>query len=66
MSDEVPGNAFFCSRVRARLMFGEEALSSSESLVSSALGVRVPGIPETGLQREVGGCTGSFPACGSG
>ena len=66
MREEVPGDAFFYSRVRALLMFGEGAnMSSSESSASSALGVRVPGVPETGLRREVGVCVGLFPVCGS-
>ena len=66
MKDEVPGDAFFCSRVRARLMFGENAMSSSESLVSSTLGVPVPGVLETGLRRVLGVWAGSSSRCWSG
>jgi hypothetical protein len=43
-------------------MFGEGAISSSESPVSSASGVREPGVPETVLFRIPGLGAGEFPA----
>ena len=49
--DEVFGNALFCSCVSACLIFGEGAILSSESPVSSARGVREPGVPKIGLLR---------------
>jgi hypothetical protein len=50
-----------CPRVSARLMFGEEITSSSESPVSSARGVREPGVPETRLLRMPGLGAGLIP-----
>ena len=47
-------------------MFGDDTISSSESLVSSALGVLSPGVWEVGFRREVRVCAGSFPVGGSG
>jgi hypothetical protein len=47
-------------------MFGEGAISSSESHVSSARGVREPGVPETALLRILRIGAGSLPACCSG
>jgi hypothetical protein len=43
-------------------MFGEGAISSSELPVSSARGVREPGVPETALFRIHGLGVGDFPA----
>jgi hypothetical protein len=43
-------------------MFGEGVISSSESPVSSARGVREPGVPETALFRIPGLGVGDFPA----
>jgi hypothetical protein len=62
MRDEAPGDALACPRVNARLMFGERAISSSESPVSSARGVREPGVPETALFQIPGLGVGDFPA----
>ena len=64
--EEAPGDATFCSRVRTLLMFGEGETSFSESLVSSALGVRSPGVSETGFRREVGFYARSVLVCGCG
>ena len=47
-------------------MFGEGTPLSSESPVSSALGVRSPGVLETGFRREVRVFARSVPVCGSG
>jgi hypothetical protein len=43
-------------------MFGEGAISSSESPVSSARGVLEPGVPEMALFRIPGLGVGDFPA----
>ena len=43
-------------------MFGQGAISSSESPISSARGVREPGVPETALLRMLGFGVGSLPA----
>ena len=66
MREEVPGEAFFYHHLRALLIFEEGAMSSSESHVSSALGILVQVVPETGLQREVRICVGLFSVCDSG
>ena len=50
-----------CPRVNARLMFGEGAISSSKSPVSSTRGVREPGVPETALFWIPGLGAGDFP-----
>ena len=52
--------------MRTLLIFGDGATSSSESHVSSALGVLSPGDWEAGFWREVGVSAGSFPVGGSG
>jgi hypothetical protein len=51
-----------CPRVNARLMFGERAILSSESPVSSARGVREPSVPETALFWIPRLGVGDFPA----
>jgi hypothetical protein len=46
-ADEPPASKALWSRVSTLFMFGEGAISSSESLAPSALGVPEPGGPET-------------------
>ena len=66
MREETPGDATFWIRVKTLLMFGDGVTSSSESLVSSALGVLSPGVWKVGFRREVRVCAGSFPVGGFG
>ena len=47
MTNEPPRDAFFCRHVSTCLMFGEGAISSSESPTPSARGVPKPGVPKT-------------------
>ena len=49
MADEPPPGDAFCSRVSILLMFGDWAISSSESPAPSVRGVPEPGVPETVL-----------------
>ena len=58
--DEVPDDALFCNRESPRLIFGEGAILSSESLVSSAHGVREPDVLEIRLLRMLGVGAGSL------
>ena len=66
MDEPPPGDAF-CSRYNILLMFGEGAISSSESPAPSACGVLEPGVPETVLPfRTLWIGEGSFPVRYSG
>ena len=66
-ADEPPISEALSSRVSTLLMFGEGAISSSESLALSAIGVSERGVPETVFPfRTLQGGEWSSPRCWSG